>query len=494
MKKTIISLLALLSLLLTACKSEEPMLVNRALQIELSMPAMFSGQEISNNLVYFWQQDDLVTLEIRSGSKSITLPALTPTRLSDGQNATLSITLPEDMPTTGLTIRGEVTQKGAPSVLAYQATLHDNNKRPFLDIRKEGITPPIYLAETTLSRSSGKQSLQLSTIGHFSIIELSNQSDKPLTAPKELQLTSTSPWLWKSPTSAYDYVEGKLKGEKSLTSLPLAFNIQELQPKESHKILLWLPEATNKTQVRVSSAHGESNAIPLSDEIAIGLETEDKISLHTELYNYAPANSSSGGDPYFAFRDIKYWIGIGSKKAALVIDWHDGNKLEALVWGYRFDGKKSTGDMLEEIAVQDPRLLIAIGNAMSTGTCLFSIAYRPVIGTTPYEIRYQEKALTLKSQGVHFVDFDPKKDDAVDHLTISDPTARWKTGFYKIGYWSYFHKERRLNLFGFSSTGIWNTQLIDGSWHGLSWCLFSNSSKEGERLSSTFTATTIPDK
>lgn len=495
MKKTIISLLALLSLLLTACKGEESTPDTGELQLELSMPAMFSGQEISKNLGYFWQQDDVVTLEIRSGGKSITLHELTPTRLSDGQKATLSITLPEDMPTTGLTIRGEVKRKGdhsTPTLLTYQTILQDKDKNPSFDLREKGITPPIYLPETTILRSSGKQSLQLSTLGHFSIIELSNQSDQPLTAPKELRLTSDTPWLWEG--STYDYVEGKLKGEKSLASLSLSFNAQELQPKKSQKILLWLPEVNKETKVHISANDIESNTVPFSDEIAIGLETEDKISLSTQLFNYDPANSSGGGDSYFAFRDIKYWIGTGTKKAALVIDWHDGNQPEALVWGYRFDGKKSAGDMLEEIANQDPRLLIAIGEGMKSGTCLFSIAYRPVIGAKPYEIRYQEKPLKLKSEGVYTVDFDPKKDDAVDHFTISDPTARWQTGFYKIGYWSYFHKERRLDPFGYSNFGLWNLQLIDGSWHGISWSPLNNDSMKGERLSSTFTATTIPDK
>lgn len=495
MKKTIISLLALLSLLLTACKGEESTPDTGDLQLELSMPAMFSGQEISKNLGYFWQQDDVVTLEIRSGGKSITLHELTPTRLSDGQKATLSITLPDDMPTTGLTIRGEVKRKGdhsTPTLLAYQAILQDKDKNPSFDLREKGITPPIYLPETTILRSSGKQSLQLSTLGHFSIIELSNQSDQPLTAPKELRLTSDTPWLWEG--STYDYVEGKLKGEKSLASLSLSFNAQELQPKKSQKILLWLPEVNKETKVHISANDIESNTVPFSDEIAIGLETEDKISLSTQLFNYDPANSSGGGDPYFAFRDIKYWIGTGTKKAALVIDWHDGNQPKALVWGYRFDGKKSAGEMLEEIANQDPRLLIAIGEGMKSGTCLFSIAYRPVIGAKPYEIRYQEKPLKLKSEGVYTVDFDPKKDDAVDHFTISDPTARWQTGFYKIGYWSYFHKERRLDPFGYSNFGLWNLQLIDGSWHGISWSPLNNDSMKGELLSSTFTATTIPDK
>lgn len=497
MKKIIISLLALLSLLLTACKGEESTPDTGNLQLELSMPAMFSGQEISQNLGYFWQEDDLVTLEIRSGGKSLTLHELTPTRLSDGQRATLSITLPEDMPTTGLTIRGEVKRKGnhlTPTLLAYQAPLQDNDKNPSFNLREKGINPPIYLPETTLHRSPGKQSLQLSTLGHFSIIELSNQSDQPLTAPKELQLTSDTPWLWESPTSAYDYVEGKLKGEKSLSSLPLTFNAQELQPKKSQKILLWLPEANKDTKVYISATDIESNAVPFSDEMAISLETADKISLSTQLFTYDPANSSGGGDPYFAFRDIKYWIGSGSKKAALVINWHDGKQPEALVWGYRFDGKKSTGEMLEEIANQDPRLLIAIGEGMNSGTCLFSIAYRPVIGTTPYEIRYQGKTLTLKSQGVHIVDFDPKKDYAADHFTISDPTARWQTGFYDKGYWSYFHKERRLNPFGYSNFGYWNFQLIDGSWHGISWSPLNNGSMKGELLSTTFTAATIPVK
>jgi len=32
----------------------------------------------------------------------------------------------------------------------------------------------------------------------------------------------------------------------------------------------------------------------------------------------------------FTFDDIEYWVGTGSNRAALVIDWHDGKNQQSL--------------------------------------------------------------------------------------------------------------------------------------------------------------------
>ncbi len=63
-------------------------------------------------------------------------------------------------------------------------------------------------------------------------------------------------------------------------------------------------------------------------------------------------------DASFTFDDIQYWVGNGSNKAALVIEWHDGNRPDAMVWGYRWDGEATGHDMIVAIAQADPRLVL----------------------------------------------------------------------------------------------------------------------------------------
>ena len=63
-------------------------------------------------------------------------------------------------------------------------------------------------------------------------------------------------------------------------------------------------------------------------------------------------------DASFTFDDIQYWVGNGSNKAALVIEWHDGNRPDAMVWGYRWDGEATGHDMIVAIAQADHRSYI----------------------------------------------------------------------------------------------------------------------------------------
>ena len=51
------------------------------------------------------------------------------------------------------------------------------------------------------------------------------------------------------------------------------------------------------------------------------------------------------------FAEILYWVGEGSKRAVLAVNWAD----TALAWGYKFDGTKTVADMMTDIAAADPR-------------------------------------------------------------------------------------------------------------------------------------------
>ena len=41
--------------------------------------------------------------------------------------------------------------------------------------------------------------------------------------------------------------------------------------------------------------------------------------------------------PITGFDDISYWVGSGSNRSALVIQWNDGEQPSSVVWGYRWD-------------------------------------------------------------------------------------------------------------------------------------------------------------
>src|SRR4051812_7181082 len=66
----------------------------------------------------------------------------------------------------------------------------------------------------------------------------------------------------------------------------------------------------------------------------------------------------------FSFDDITYWVGSGSSRSALVIDWSDSSiQPPALVWGYRWDGVKHGNDMLMAIVAADARLFAKLGGS-----------------------------------------------------------------------------------------------------------------------------------
>lgn len=57
------------------------------------------------------------------------------------------------------------------------------------------------------------------------------------------------------------------------------------------------------------------------------------------------------------FADILYWVGTGSNEAVLAVNWAD----TALAWGYRWNGTKTVGDMLNEVSTADPRFIFVPG-------------------------------------------------------------------------------------------------------------------------------------
>ncbi|MEX2091453.1 MAG: hypothetical protein WD971_02190 [Pirellulales bacterium] len=86
-----------------------------------------------------------------------------------------------------------------------------------------------------------------------------------------------------------------------------------------------------------------------------------------------PALSSAAP---FNFDDIEYWVGSGSNRAALAIDWADSTTdPPALVWGYCWDGMALGRDMLTAIVAADDRLFAKIGGSASSPVAIYGLGY-----------------------------------------------------------------------------------------------------------------------
>jgi len=76
----------------------------------------------------------------------------------------------------------------------------------------------------------------------------------------------------------------------------------------------------------------------------------------------------------FGFREIEFWTGDGTNRAALVVDWHDGTRRHALAWGYRWDGEATARDMWQAVTNADPALSGMLSNTWQ-GAVLTACTY-----------------------------------------------------------------------------------------------------------------------
>ena len=78
----------------------------------------------------------------------------------------------------------------------------------------------------------------------------------------------------------------------------------------------------------------------------------------------------------FSFDDIEYWVGEGSNRAAVVIDWDDNSAApQALAWGYRWDGDALGSDMLLAVLTADDRLFAKLGGTPSMPAAVYGLGY-----------------------------------------------------------------------------------------------------------------------
>jgi hypothetical protein len=158
----------------------------------------------------------------------------------------------------------------------------------------------------------------------------------------------------------------------------------------------------------------------------------------------------------FAFEDIDFWIGSGSNRAALVIDWSDSSTdPPALVWGYCWDGTAFGRDMLREIVAADDRLFAKIGGSAANPVAIYGLGY------------------DANDDGQFALDDDTSFDDAgfalsspADGATSIDVADYYAEGWF-TGFWHYGQASNDPydgGTWSDAPKGMAGRELANGSW------------------------------
>ena len=230
----------------------------------------------------------------------------------------------------------------------------------------------------------------------------------------------------------------------------------------------------------------------------------------------------STNDKDFTFDDIQFWVGEGSNKAAIVIQWNDDNSPNTLVWGYRWDGDAYGIDMFKAVAQADTRLVLLTQFTGSMGNTVCGVGY----DDEPFTIEYDlEHAMNNPRNAFDFVEpidnilgqtsvplhpledinkaieeglvngviYHPLNAEVYgypsydyDSWTSSD-AKHWDAGWYS-GYWSYNVRDSQEDKFSYSNLGYSSRKLQDGSWDA--W-MYNDFAEGMSTLSNIFTAATI---
>lgn len=86
--------------------------------------------------------------------------------------------------------------------------------------------------------------------------------------------------------------------------------------------------------------------------------------------------SRATAGPVSSFDHIEFWVGAGSNRAAVAIDWDkNSTATPALVWGFRWDGLATGQTMLSAIVAADPRLFAKSEGHGSLGSAIYGLGY-----------------------------------------------------------------------------------------------------------------------
>jgi hypothetical protein len=166
----------------------------------------------------------------------------------------------------------------------------------------------------------------------------------------------------------------------------------------------------------------------------------------------------------FTFNDIQYWVGTGSNRAAIAIDWSDGSTSPpALVWGFRWDGVAHGRDMLTAVVAADSRLYAKFGGPPGSENAIFGIGY-DANNDGQFAI---DDGTSFDSNGIAYTG---PADSAVSTNLADYYSEGWFTGFWHYGVAS--SDPYSGGQWSDSQAGMASRTLADGAWD--SWTFTPN--------------------
>lgn len=166
----------------------------------------------------------------------------------------------------------------------------------------------------------------------------------------------------------------------------------------------------------------------------------------------------------FTFDDIRYWVGTGTNRAALAIDWSEGStNPPALVWGFRWNGAATGATMLTAIVKADDRLFAKFAGSPGTENAFYGLGY-DADNNGQFAL---DDGTSFDSQGIAYTD----PADGGASVDGRDYYAEgWFTGFWHYGVAS--SDPFNGGAWTDSPTGMVSRTLADGSWD--SWAFQSS--------------------
>lgn len=185
----------------------------------------------------------------------------------------------------------------------------------------------------------------------------------------------------------------------------------------------------------------------------------------------APA-VASGSNKTFNMDSIQYWVGTGSKRAAMAIQWKnaDNSNAPVMVWGYRWENDAdATGErMLRAIAAHDARLYVLLMGDTQYGAAIGGLGYDRNfdgnLGIKKGEVSLTPENGLMASPG----------DYNFDGWAPFDADDYWFGGWMQ-GFLTYMVRDAFTGTFSSSGVGASSRTLEDGCWDlwvanpGFSW-------------------------
>ncbi len=177
-------------------------------------------------------------------------------------------------------------------------------------------------------------------------------------------------------------------------------------------------------------------------------------SVAATILTWAIFGSASAAGP--SFPKVQKWTGSGPLRAAIIVDWAEGNSRPPLAWGYRYSISATSEEMLLAVAQSDPRLYFRLGNSGSFGISVYGIGYD------------RDGDGFGLSDGTQFTDGVAYTGPS-DGTSAVDPDDSYQEGWFD-GYWGYFQRNSLLDgcqpQWNESGNGVSGHTLQHGDWDG----------------------------